>query len=101
MCIATNVVADSNEQHVIKCQADEGYFSIFIRGTYTQPVPYDCGPRYVNTDVYVYMCIHIYDCGPRCVYLCICTHVYVYIHIYSCECASYMYVYMYVYTYTP
>jgi hypothetical protein len=60
MCIATNVVAGSNEQYVIKCQADEGYFSIFIRGAYTQPVPYDCGPRYVNTDVYVYMCIHTY-----------------------------------------
>lgn len=38
-------MADARELYVIKCQADEGFFSIFIQGAYTQPVPYDCGPR--------------------------------------------------------
>jgi hypothetical protein len=37
-----------NEQYVLQCQADGGYFSIFVMGSYTQPIPYDADPAYVQ-----------------------------------------------------
>ena len=37
-----------NEQFVIQCQADAGFFSIFILGLYTQPIPYDADPGYLQ-----------------------------------------------------
>ena len=37
-----------NEQFVVRCQADGGFFSIFVLGLYTQPIPYDADPAYVQ-----------------------------------------------------
>ena len=40
----TSTVQDRNEEYVIQCEADAGYFSIFIRGAYTEPIPHDADP---------------------------------------------------------
>ena len=37
-----------NEQYVIQCQADAGFFTIFILGLYTPPIPYDADPGYLQ-----------------------------------------------------
>jgi hypothetical protein len=33
-----------SETYILQCQADSGYFSIYLRGMYTQPIPYDADP---------------------------------------------------------
>ena len=37
-----------NEEYVIQCLADGGYFSISLLGSYTQPIPYDADPAYLQ-----------------------------------------------------
>ncbi len=36
------------EEYVLQCQASSGYFSLFILGTYTEPIPYDADPGYLK-----------------------------------------------------
>ena len=38
------VITERNEEYVLQCQAGGGFFSIFIRGAYTSPIPHDADP---------------------------------------------------------
>ena len=33
-----------NQKYYMECSADAGYFTIFIMGSYTPPIPYDADP---------------------------------------------------------
>lgn len=35
---------NKNEVLTLQCQADDGYFAILVRGSYTEPIPYDADP---------------------------------------------------------
>ena len=41
---STDTEIDRQEVYVVQCKADGGFFSIFIRGAYTPPIPYDADP---------------------------------------------------------
>ncbi len=36
------------EEYTLQCQATTGYFSLFILGMYTEPIPYDADPGYLK-----------------------------------------------------
>jgi hypothetical protein len=37
-----------NEEFILQCQADVGYFSLFVLGRYTLPISYDADPHYIK-----------------------------------------------------
>jgi hypothetical protein len=39
---------DRNEVFVIECQADSGFFALLVMGYYTEPIPFDSDPAYLQ-----------------------------------------------------
>jgi hypothetical protein len=39
---------DRDEKFVLECQADSGFFSLLVMGHYTEPIPFDSDPGYLQ-----------------------------------------------------
>lgn len=45
----TTLIPATREKYMLQCQAASGYFSIFARGFYTAPIPYNADPQLLKT----------------------------------------------------